>query len=117
MKRKYNKLIRDKIPEVIRGSGRPFECSTLPRTEYLHALGEKLVEEAQEAAIALEGGGAQGLVDELADLYEVIDTILAVREVDKSQAIARQIEKRELRGGFQKGIKLDWVEEEGDEGA
>lgn len=32
--------------------------------------GEKLVEEAQEAAIALESGGA---VDELADLYEVID--------------------------------------------
>ena len=52
MRKEYNKLVRDRIPEIIRRDGRNCEIATISEDEYLQALREKLVEEAQEAAEA-----------------------------------------------------------------
>jgi len=111
MKSQYSKLVRDKIPEIIQRSAKSFQCVTLSDTEYLQALGKKLVEEAQETAIALDSGNSEELLEELADLYEVIDAILTTKGIQKAQAIAKQTEKRLERGGFEKRIKLLWVED------
>jgi len=51
------------------------------------------------------------LLEELADLYEVIDAILTTKGIQKAQAIAKQTQKRLERGGFEKRIKLLWVED------
>jgi len=111
MKSQYSKLVRDKVPEIIQRSAKSFQCVTLSDAEYVQALGKKLVEEAQETAIALDSGNSEELLEELADLYEVIDAILTTKDIQKAQASAKQTEKRLERGGFEKRIKLLWVED------
>jgi predicted house-cleaning noncanonical NTP pyrophosphatase (MazG superfamily) len=48
----HNKLIRDRIPEIIRQAGRECEVQIMSQSEYHQALLDKLIEEAQEAAQA-----------------------------------------------------------------
>lgn len=105
MRREYNKLVRDKIPEIIRQSGNQCEVTIFSETEYLEALRQKLIEEAQEAAIA----SSDELVKELADLYEVIDAILTASGIEREAVSAVQQQRREERGGFEGKIKLLWT--------
>jgi predicted house-cleaning noncanonical NTP pyrophosphatase (MazG superfamily) len=105
MRTEYNKLVRDKIPEIIRQSGNQCEVTIFSDTEYLEALRQKLIEEAQEAAIA----SSDELVKELADLYEVIDTILTATGIEREAVLAVQQQRREERGEFEGKIKLLWT--------
>ena len=102
----YNKLVRDRIPEIIAAEGRQYATEIMSDTEYRQALLVKLVEEAQEVAKA-EGGE---LVKELADLYEVIDAVMTAFALDKDAILAKQQKRRDERGGFEKRIKLLWTE-------
>jgi predicted house-cleaning noncanonical NTP pyrophosphatase (MazG superfamily) len=105
----YHKLVRDRIPEIIRRDGR--ECATeiMPEDEYRRALLQKLLEEAQEAAAV----GPEKLVEELADIYEVIDAIMVAYGIEREAVLAKQARKRAERGGFGQRIRLLWVEGEG----
>ena len=106
MKIQHNKLVRDKIPDIIRNSGNQCEISTLNDAEYLEALRQKLVEEANEAATT----SPDKLAEELADVMEVMDAILAARGMEKEKVLEIQKQKRSLRGGFDNKIKLLWTE-------
>jgi predicted house-cleaning noncanonical NTP pyrophosphatase (MazG superfamily) len=83
MRKKYNKLVRDFIPEIIRQSGNQCEVAIMSEAEFSQALREKLLEEAQEAA----GASPQDLVSELADLQEVIDALLAVYGISPEEVL------------------------------
>ncbi|MCU0544488.1 MAG: nucleoside triphosphate pyrophosphohydrolase [Oscillatoriaceae cyanobacterium Prado104] len=98
----YNKLVRDRIPEIIRQSGNNCEIAILSDAEYRQALRLKLIEEAAEVAEA-EG---EDLVTELADLYEVIDALVASYEIAGDRVLQEQIKRRQARGGFAKKIML-----------
>ncbi|HEY9295691.1 MAG TPA: nucleoside triphosphate pyrophosphohydrolase [Phormidium sp.] len=106
MRKEYHKLVRDKIPEIIQQSGSKCETLILAESEYRQALRHKVVEEAQEIAVADE----ENLVTELADIYEVIDAIIEIYGINRELIIAEQIRRRQERGGFQKRIKLLWTE-------
>lgn len=106
MKKTYNKLIRDRIPEIIRTDGKDFEIEVMGEIEYRIALMKKLVEEAQEAVQSND----EGLATELADLYEVMDAILATWNIQREEVNSIQEERRRQRGGFERRIKLLWVE-------
>ncbi len=58
--------------------------------EYLEALRQKLIEEAQEAALA----SPKDLVKELADLYEVIDAVLVAYPIEREVVLAVQKQRR-----------------------
>lgn len=105
MRQEHNKLIRDRIPEIIRQSGREYEIQTMSQPEYHRALLDKLVEEAKEAAQA----NSDNLVEELADIYEVIDAILNDVEIDKGLVLVTQEQKRQEKGGFASKIRLLWT--------
>ncbi|WP_019505248.1 nucleoside triphosphate pyrophosphohydrolase [Pleurocapsa sp. PCC 7319] len=105
MRQKHSKLIRDRIPEIIRQAGREYEVKTMSQSEYYQALLDKLIEEAKEAAEAKP----DNLVEELADIYEVIDGILTNLKIDKDLVLARQEQKRKEKGGFAKKIRLLWT--------
>ena len=64
MKKEYHKLVRDRIPEIIRKSGNECEFVILSEAEYRQALRQKLIEEAGEAAgpRGRFGGGIGGFV-------------------------------------------------------
>lgn len=106
MRQEHNKLVRNGIPEIIRQSGNQCEVETMSEAELRQALREKLLEEAQEAAAA----SPENLVSELADLQEVIDTVLTVYGIEREAFVKEQRRKRMERGGFEQGIRLLWTE-------
>jgi predicted house-cleaning noncanonical NTP pyrophosphatase (MazG superfamily) len=104
MRTTYNKLIRDRIPEIIHAAGKQCETEIMPEAEYLQALRDKLVEEALEAQKA----STADLATELADLCEVMDALMAAHGLSPEQVKQLQAARREERGGFEKRLRLVW---------
>ena len=100
----HNKLIRDKIPEIIESSGRTPVIRTLDDTEYLTELDRKLNEECAEYQ-------ADKNLEELADMLEVIYAIAEARGYSVAELEQVRAEKAAKRGGFKKRIFLERVEE------
>ena len=101
----YEKLVRDRIPEIIEASGQTCTTRILQGDEYLQALLTKLVEEAQETRQA----AADQRVEELADVLEVVDALFQALGVPEAQVREVQRQKRQARGGFAQGIFLSGV--------
>jgi predicted house-cleaning noncanonical NTP pyrophosphatase (MazG superfamily) len=102
----HNKLVRDRIPELIAAGGSQYELSVLDDAAFAQALRAKLVEEAMEVASATP----DQLLTELADLQEVIDAFLALHHLTPHQLEAMQAERRASRGGFAARLLLCWTE-------
>ncbi|MEA4909869.1 MAG: nucleoside triphosphate pyrophosphohydrolase [Anaerolineaceae bacterium] len=102
MRIEYNKLIRDRIPEIIARSGKTCVVVPLSPEEYTLALADKLVEEAGEARAA----GGQHLLTELADLAEVLDALLDLHGWSQEDLRRVQAERRQARGAFDQRLKL-----------
>ena len=98
----YNKLVRDRIPEIIEASCKRCVCSTLSDEEYLAKLDEKLNEELAEYQESKS-------MEELADLLEVIRALAAARGSSMEEVEAIRRDKAEKRGGFEKRILLTEV--------
>jgi predicted house-cleaning noncanonical NTP pyrophosphatase (MazG superfamily) len=96
-----NKLIRDNMPEILVHRAIEIDWHTLTTQEHIHALKNKIIEEADEVAQATS---RQELIEELADLQEVIDALLAMHGITKENFSQVQDAKRTLRGGFAKGV-------------
>jgi predicted house-cleaning noncanonical NTP pyrophosphatase (MazG superfamily) len=94
---KQNKLWRDKIPAQRVFEGSLIHLKQLSDAEYDAELRTKLLEEADEVRVA---HNASALLEELADLYEVVDAMCALHGITKEQLLAAQTKKREERGGF-----------------
>jgi predicted house-cleaning noncanonical NTP pyrophosphatase (MazG superfamily) len=99
----YNKLVRDKIPEVIGGRGERAETVQLKGDALVLALRQKLVEEAYEALDAKSG---TDLIGELADIQEVVRALGRALGVNTTEIEAEREEKEKRRGGFEKGFML-----------
>lgn len=93
-----NKLIRDRVPEIIRESGRECDVEVLDEAAFRKALREKLMEEAEEVAATVTDNE---LVTELADLREVMETLIAAYGLDEEEIKLVQAQRRHERGGFQ----------------
>jgi len=100
----YNKLVRDKIPEIIEQTGKTCVCSILKCEEYLAELNRKLTEELNEYSDT-------GAIEELVDIYEVIQAILKYYDMSISEFEKICLDKRNARGGFEKRIFLQSVNE------
>lgn len=92
-----NKLWRDKAPQLMENMGSIIHTKELNDEEYSHILGLKLLEEAEEVTAA---SSHEERMSELADLYEVIDTLMALHAIDRDHVLAVQASKRDQRGGF-----------------
>lgn len=106
----YNKLVRDKIPEIIEASGKKANVRYLRGKEYQEALKNKLVEEANEF---LQAQTREQMIEELADINEVLYTIDDVLCGDLFDTINKVCDtKRKEKGGFDDGCYLESVEDE-----
>ncbi|MBF2037312.1 MAG: nucleoside triphosphate pyrophosphohydrolase [Leptolyngbyaceae cyanobacterium T60_A2020_046] len=103
------KLVRDRIPEVIQQAGKTCETRVLDESAYRVALRDKLIEEAQEAAIA----PTPELLTELADLWEVMAALMAAEGLSWADLDAVRAARRRLRGGFEQRLWLEAVYESG----
>lgn len=101
----YNKLVRDKIPEIIKNNGaNAVNTKILNDEEYLKALNTKLVEELNEYL-------SSGEIEELADLEEVLRAILDAKSTSYSDFEEIRINKVNKRGAFKNKIFLENVDE------
>ncbi len=98
----YNKLIRDRIPEIIENSGKDPIYRIAEGDELLYLLNAKLYEELNEYS-------ESGDIEELADLYEVVLSILEFKGVSFDEFEIIRVKKREKRGTFTKGDVLEEV--------
>lgn len=100
----YNKLVRDKIPEIITASGKTCSTEILPADRYLEMLDKKLDEELAEYH-------QDPNLEELADLLEVIRAAALARGYTLEELERVRAEKAEKHGGFGKRIFLKEVSE------
>jgi predicted house-cleaning noncanonical NTP pyrophosphatase (MazG superfamily) len=93
----YNKLVRDKIPEILDGKGVVYEKRIATKAEYKIELIKKLHEEVQEFL-------HDESVEELADVLEVIESLKKFSEYEYVEQV--RLQKKEERGGFDERIIL-----------
>ncbi len=104
----YNKLIRDRIPEIIAESGKRYTISVLPDEEYMGKLREKCQEELNEYNRAQSD---QECLEELADLLEVVYALARVHGASPRDLEEIRRVKAKKRGGFERKLFLHEVED------
>ncbi|CAN7342848.1 nucleoside triphosphate pyrophosphohydrolase [Phenylobacterium sp. LjRoot164] len=96
MRFRVEKLIRDRLPEIMRSQGLAVFDRRLDDAEYVVALGDKLLEEAQEARLA----SPDEIAGELADVLEVAYALAQAHGLSPQDVEAARLAKRAERGGF-----------------
>jgi predicted house-cleaning noncanonical NTP pyrophosphatase (MazG superfamily) len=99
----YNKLVRDKIPEIIEADGKSCKTHILQDDEYITALEAKLNEEVAEYQ-------KDKNLEEMADVVEVLQAICLARGYSLAELEVMRAKKAEERGGFGEKIYLEYVE-------
>lgn len=100
--KKYDKLVRDRIPQIIEESGSGCVTRVLSDEEYLRMLDVKLDEELEEYH-------RDQNIEELADMLEVIYAAAEARGYSLEELERARAEKAEKRGAFRKKIYLQEV--------
>lgn len=104
MVQEFDKLVRNKIPEVIEENGEIPQTHLVDGEEYSERLIEKLEEEVAEYRESRE-------IDELADILEVVHAIRKDRGMTLEELQDKRSQKAEQRGCFDEGIVLEQVEQ------
>ena len=105
MRAVHNKLVRDKIPEIIEKAGKKAYTHILSEEDYMTELDKKLNEECAEYQ-------ADKSIEELADMLEVMYAIAEARGWSVSELEAVRREKAEKRGAFERRIFLERVNDD-----
>lgn len=124
---KHNKLVRDKIPNILIKKGKAFKCHTVTGTGLQTALSCKVLEEAKEVNEAAQNFAIKGeninignppnarknqLVGELADLMEATFALMKAFNISADTVKKEMAYKSNTRGKFNDGIYLEWVGED-----
>ena len=99
----HNKLVRDKIPQIIEASNKKAVCHILSDSEYIIELEKKLNEEVAEYQ-------QDKNLEEMADVLEVLYAICEARGYTIEQLEEKRKAKADERGGFKDKIYLEYVE-------
>jgi predicted house-cleaning noncanonical NTP pyrophosphatase (MazG superfamily) len=104
MKKSYDKLVRDRIPEIIEDAGKTAQVRQVYHKTLRRYAFKKLREEIEEF---IENPCAE----EAADVMEIMNFICYRAGIHEKSILAYATAKRVERGGFEMGLVLDWVEE------
>ena len=108
MRHHYAKLVRDLVPRALEDEGVAYQVRSATPDEAAGLLLAKLREEVDEFAAAR---GRERQIEELADIYEVLLQIGSRIGVTGDQLEAERAHKEQRRGGFSRGIVLEWTED------
>ncbi|KAA0566618.1 nucleoside triphosphate pyrophosphohydrolase [Bacillus sp. CH30_1T] len=99
----YNKLVRDKIPQIIESKGKEYSTKVLNDEDYIKYLKEKAYEELDEYCAAETDGEA---VEELVDLLEVVRALAKQHGSTFEELESVRKDKAVKRGGFHEKVFL-----------
>lgn len=97
------KLVRDKIPEIIASKWEEYEYYIADEISYENSLLAKVLEESLEISKAETD---ENLKEEIADLYEVLDSLIKHKNLSREEILEIQNIKREKKWWFEKRIIL-----------
>ena len=97
------KLVRDRIPDIMRTKGLEPDIRVMDQAEYLTSLLDKLLEEAQE----LKDARPEQRLEEAADVYEVLRGLCSALGFSMDDVAKAATVKREERGGFEQRVWLE----------
>lgn len=103
---RFDKLVRDKIPDGQRREGSNVEVRILNDAEYIEALKQKIVEECQE----IDTANREEAVKELAELQEVLDCMAEALDATEAEIATFQAAKRDKAGSFKERLFVETVE-------
>ena len=106
MKNKYNKLVRDNIPNIIKVNGEKTIYHTLSDNEYWDAL---LIKDTEELEEVKEATNKDEVLKELGDKLELIRAMAEYQGFTLDDVIKQADKKKETNGGFQKRLFLETV--------
>ena len=98
------KLVRDRIPEMIRASGRAPDISVLDADAFEAALHDKLLEEAAELR---DAHGRADVLGEAADVFEVLSALASLHGFTLDDVLEAAECKAAERGAFRERLWLD----------
>lgn len=101
--KKYNKLVRDKIPEIIKNNGEEPVIRVLDDVTYKEELLKKLYEECDEV---IKSKTKEETLEECSDVLEVLIALLEYNGYILEDLLKCRDEKKEKRGAFQKRLYL-----------
>lgn len=104
MEKVHNKLVRDKIPEIIENNNEIPVIRNLSDEEFKTELYRKLLEECNEV---LQNKSRDNVLEELADVLEIVKSISKLEGKCLDDVIEIADKKRAKRGGFEKRIFLE----------
>ena len=123
----HNKLVRDRIPNIIIGHGLSFKARKLDDVEFENELANKLIEESKEVANKVQwlnhkceqepvsdrelDADMKDITEELADVLEVYVNLVKSLKLTTEDIEKAANEKRVKRGSFEDKIYLEWVED------
>lgn len=97
-----NKLVRDKIPEIIEAGGQDCEYRILSEEDVIYALETKLDEELTEYR-------QDHSLEELVDIVTVLHALIEARGYSFKEFVDTFVKKYNARGGFDKRIYLQSI--------
>ena len=103
MKKHYNKLVRDRVPEIIKEAGKSCICHLVKGDTLISYAHKKLREEIEEFI-------EDPCAEEAADVMEIFHFLCDLYGIRDSQIMATSTAKRITKGGFNEGTVLSWVE-------
>lgn len=99
----YNKLVRDRIPEIISENGSKSETKILTKEETIKLLKEKSLEESQELVAAED---LKETKKEMSDILEILTSLAEELEIDMDEIEKLRQMRAEKRGRFKKRTYL-----------
>ncbi len=104
MEKIFNKLVRDNIPEIIKSKNETPYIRILSDNEYKRELFRKLTEECNEV---ISTSKKDELLEELADVLEVIKALSKTENESLEKIIELAEEKAKIKGAFNSKIFLE----------
>ncbi len=101
----YNKLVRDRIPEVIEKTGKKYRTHIARELEYKEELFKKVYEELEEFK-------ENPCAEEMADIFEVLEGLINAYNIEMNDVFDIKEEKARDRGAFEEMLILEKVWEE-----
>jgi predicted house-cleaning noncanonical NTP pyrophosphatase (MazG superfamily) len=100
----FNKLVRDKIPQVIKARGGSYEIEKVSTKVSLTLLKKKLIEESKEVLVAER----DEILNELCDVLQILVSISELEKIKFLDIQKKMKEKEKTHGAYKKGVFLVW---------